>query len=169
MKVSLIAAVAVNGVIGRDNDLPWRIKDDMRFFRETTKGRTVITGRKNFEAMGRALPNRTNIVVTRQADYHAEGALAVGSIEAALGAARSSGETEAFVIGGAEIYKQALPYADTYYRTRVLSNVDGDVIFPPIAEAEWEVSELSTHPADADNEYAFVIERLRRLAPPASY
>ncbi len=169
MKVSLIAAVADNGVIGRNNDLPWRIQDDMRFFRETTRGHAVITGRKNFEAMGGALPKRDNYVVTRQPSYVAEGATVCPDVETALRAAEASGETEAFVIGGAQIYDLALPYAHTYYRTRVLAEVDGDTRFPSILESAWSATELSRHDADEQNEHPFIIERLDKRADPEPY
>ena len=162
MKVSLIAAVAQNGVIGRDNDLPWQIEDDMKFFRETTRGHVVVTGRKNFEAMGGPLPKRPNIVVTRDEKYLAKGAEVRGSVERALALAQSRGEQEAFVIGGAQIYELALPYAHQFYRTRVLADVPGDVTFPEFDESEWDVAELRRHAADERNEHPFVIEVMTR-------
>src|SRR5690606_4280878 len=119
MKVSLIAAVARNGTIGRDNELPWTIKDDMRFFVEKTKGHVVICGRKNFDAMGRPLPHRRNVVISRNPNLRIEGAEVVPSLEQAPLFAERLGEQEAFVIGGAEIYRLALPYAHVFYRTRV--------------------------------------------------
>ncbi len=166
MKISLIAAVAANRVIGRDNDLPWKIQDDMKFFRESTRGHVVITGRKNFEAMGGALPKRPNIVVTRNPEYVAEGARVCSSVEQALNLAESLGESEAFVIGGAEIYALALPYAHTYYRTRVLADVPGDTLFPEFDESEWDAQELRTQEANERNQHAFVIEALQRRSPP---
>src|SRR4051812_37670385 len=119
MLISLIAAVANNGVIGRNNALPWRIRDDMRFFMHKTLGHHVITGRKNYEAMGHPLPRRQNIVVTRDPAFLAECPV-VTSVPAALELARAAGEGEAFIIGGAQIYAVALPLADVFYRTRVL-------------------------------------------------
>ena len=165
MKVSLIAAVAENGVIGRAGALPWRIAADMRFFRRTTVGHYVVTGRKNYEAMGRPLPNRSNLVVSRSADYEALCPV-VPSVEAALRVALAAGETEAFVIGGAEIYRLALPYAHTYYRTRVLAKAEGDVYFPALDEAEWRGQVLLEHEADADNDHPFTIEELTRVREP---
>lgn len=162
MKVSLIAAVADNGVIGRDNDLPWKIKDDMRFFVEKTRGHVVIMGRRNFDSMGRPLPKRTNIVVSRNPALTLEGCLSTTSVEAALRLAEESGETEAYVIGGAGIYALALPYADCFYRTRVLASVPGDVFFPSFDEGEWDVTLLSSQQKSEENEHAFVIEELRR-------
>lgn len=163
MKIQLIAAVAENGVIGRNNDLPWKIRDDMRFFVRMTKGRTVITGRRNFEAAG-ALPKRHNIVVTRDRSFSApsENVSVVHGLDAAVELARQRGETEVFIIGGAEIYALALPLADVFYRTRVLAEVEGDVVFPAFDESEWELTVIDRHAADADNQHPFVIERLTR-------
>lgn len=162
MQVSLIAAIAENGVIGRNNDLPWRIRDDTRWFMHKTLGHHVITGRKNYEAMGRPLPRRTNVVVTRDREFHAPCPV-VTHLEQALHLARRAGEREAFVIGGAQIYALSLPFADTFYRTRVLAAVAGDVYFPEFDESEWRSQQLATHPANADNEYPFVVEELTRV------
>jgi dihydrofolate reductase len=169
VKVSLIAAVAENGVIGRDNDLPWKIKDDMRFFVRTTKGHTVVMGRLNFDAMGRPLPKRRNIVVSRGADYRAEGCEAVTSIEQALRLAEAAGEDEAFIIGGAQIYALAFPFADRFYRTRVLAEVPGDVVFPEIDVSEWKLTQLESGEISEENEHAFVVELLERQEPPQPF
>jgi dihydrofolate reductase len=166
MKVSLIAAVARNGVIGRNNQLPWRIRDDMRFFIEKTRGHHVITGRKNYEAMGAPLPKRPNIVVTRDPTFRAPCPVA-SSLEGALDLARAAGETEAFVIGGAQLYAAALPLADVFYRTRVLADVPGDVLFPAFDESQWVVHVEREHGADEFNEHAFIIETLTRRAEAA--
>lgn len=164
MKISLIAAVAQNGVIGRDNDLPWRIRDDTRFFMQKTLGHHVITGRRNYEAMGRPLPRRPNVVISKNPGFVADCPV-VPSLEAALTLAREAGETEAFVIGGAQIYAEALPIADVFYRTRVLAHVPGDVIFPAFDESEWDIRFESEHRADERNEFPFVIETLTRRHP----
>jgi len=164
MKVSLIAAVANNGVIGRNNQLPWRIRDDMRFFMQKTLGHHVITGRKNYEAMGRPLPRRPNIVVSRDPAFVAPCPV-VRSLGAALELVRGGGESEAFVIGGAQLYAEALPIADVFYRTRVLADVPGDVVFPAFVESEWDVRVDSQHAADESNEHPFVIETLTRRRP----
>lgn len=169
MRVSMIAAVAQNGVIGRDNTLPWRIKDDMRFFIDKTSGHAVITGRKNFDAMGKALPKRLNIVVTRDPSFSAPGVVVVGSVQAALQHAQTQNETEAFVIGGAQIYALALPYAHTFYRTRVLADVPGDITFPTFELEQWSVHEHLRHEQDERNEHAFVIEELSRKRAPAPF
>lgn len=162
MKISLIAAVAENGVIGRDNDLPWKVRDDMRFFVRTTKGHVVIMGRLNFEAMGKPLPNRRNIVVSRDENYVAEGCETTTSIEAALRLADDGGQEEAFVIGGAQIYALAFPYAHRFYRTRVFARVDGDVYFPDVSLDGWESHRLASGDKSEDNEHAFVIELFER-------
>ncbi len=168
MIVSLIAAVASNGVIGRHNALPWRIRDDMRFFMSKTTGHYVITGRKNYEAMGKPLPRRPNIVISRDSGFRAECPV-VRSLGEALALARAAGESEAFVIGGAQIYAEALPIADVFYRTRVLAEVPGDIFFPAFDQSQWDVTAEPVHPADEHNEHAFVIETLtrRRPGPPA--
>ena len=161
MKISLIAAVAANGVIGRDNALPWRLRDDLRFFVHKTLGHHVIMGRKNYAAIGHSLPRRPNIVISRNPDFRADCPV-VSSLERALELAREAGESEAFISGGAEIYALALPLADTFYRTRVLAAVPGDVSFPDFAAGEWAVRVESEHAANEHNEHPFVIETLTR-------
>jgi len=164
MKISLIAAVAQNGVIGRNNELPWRLRDDLRFFAQKTTGHHVILGRKNHASIGRCLPRRPNLVISRDPSYRADCPV-VPSLEQALRLALAAGESEAFVIGGAQIYALALPLAHTFYRTRVLADVPGDVFFPAFDESQWLVHEDSAHAADERNEYPFVIETLTRRAP----
>jgi dihydrofolate reductase len=161
MQISLIAAVAKNGVIGRDNALPWRLRDDLRFFMHKTLGHHVIMGRKNYAAIGHALPRRPNLVISRNPDFHADCPV-LQSLDQALDVARSAGESEAFIIGGVELYALALPLADTFYRTRVLAEVPGDVFFPVFDPTEWDVTVEQTQAADERNEFAFVIETLRR-------
>lgn len=161
MKISLIFAVAENGVIGRGNSLPWRLRDDLRFFVQKTQGHHVIMGRKQYESVGHSLPRRPNLVISRNPDFLADCPV-VPSLERALELARAAGESEAFVIGGGEIYALALPLADTLYRTRVLADVPGDVFFPRFDESEWQVRQLSEQAADERNEHAFVIEELTR-------
>jgi dihydrofolate reductase len=158
MIVSLVAAVAKNFVIGKNNGLPWRLPDDMKFFMETTKGHYVILGRKNFESLPhkfQPLPDRTNVVVTRQKDYKAHGALVVHSIEDALKVAEVNKESEVMVIGGSDIYTLALPMANRLYITEVNAEVEGDVYFPKFDKTEWtEISRLA-HPADERHVYSF--------------
>ena len=141
MKVSLIVAVSENGVIGKDNDLIWHLPKDMKFFKDTTMGHHVIMGRKNFESIPhkfRPLPNRTNIVITRQSDYKAEGSIVVNSVEESLEIAKKNGENEAFIIGGGQIYKLALEanLIDRIYLTKIHHSFDGDTFFPEL-NSDW--------------------------------
>ena len=155
-----------NRVIGRDNELPWHLPDEMRHFMRTTSGHPVIMGRKQFQAMGRALPKRTNIVMTRNRAFRAEGALVVADFDAALAAARADaaarGVDEIFVIGGAEIYSLALPSADRLYFTLIDADLDGDTWFPSFDENAWIEGSRESHPIDARHPYAFTIRILDR-------
>jgi dihydrofolate reductase len=158
MKVSLVAAVAENRVIGKNNDLPWHLPDDMKFFMEVTKGHYVILGRKNYESLPKKfkpLPNRINIIVTRQKDFDAPGCMVVHTMKEALAIARDNGEEEAMVIGGSEIYALALPSADRLYITEVKANVDGDVRFPDFDKKEWNEVSRITHEKDERHAFAF--------------
>lgn len=158
MIISLVAAVAKNFVIGKNNGLPWRLPDDMKFFMETTKGHYVILGRKNFESLPhkfKPLPDRTNVVVTRQKNYTAHGALIVHSIEDALKVAEVNKESEAMVIGGSDIYTLALPMANRLYITEVNAEVEGDVYFPKFDKSEWKEISRVPHPADERHVYSF--------------
>ena len=168
MRVSLIAAVAANGVIGKDNDLIWTLRDDMAFFKATTRGHHVIMGRKNWESIPerfRPLPGRPNVVLSRDAGYSAEGATTFSTLEAALDHARAAGEEEAFVIGGAQIYRLALEagVVDTMYLTHVDKAYEGDTWFPEFAAEEWQAQPLFRHVADERNEAAFEVRRYDRL------
>jgi dihydrofolate reductase len=158
MIISLVAAVAANGVIGKNNDLPWKLPDDMKFFMNTTKRHYVILGRKNYESLPskyKPLPERTNIVLTRQTGYHAPGCLLVNTIEEALKICAAGGESEAMVIGGAEIYELALPYAHRLYITEIKADVQGDVTFPRYNKNEWQETSRVAHAADDRHPYAF--------------
>jgi len=158
MVISIIAAVAKNGVIGKANDLPWRLPDDMKFFMETTSGHHVIMGRKNYDSLPpkfKPLANRTNIVVTRQKDFTANGCVVVHDLNDGIQLAKKGGEKELLVMGGAEIYKVALPITDILYLTEIETEIEGDTFFPEWNKNEWkEISRLH-HPADAKHKYAF--------------
>ena len=159
MKVSLIVAVSENRVIGKNNDLIWHLPTDMKFFKETTIGHHVIMGRKNFESIPhkfRPLPERTNIIITRQTDYHAEECFVVNSIQAALKIAKENNDSEPFVIGGGEIYKLALnqDLIDKIYLTRVYNTFEGDTFFPELEEC-WKETERIDHLADERHEYNY--------------
>lgn len=167
MIVSLIAAHARNRAIGKNNDLPWRLPNDMRYFMETTQGHCVIMGRKNYESLPhkyRPLANRTNIVVTRQSNFEALGCVVVHSFADALQEAKQRNETEVFVIGGAEIYTQALPVADRLYLTEIDAAVEGDNFFPVVDYAAYKEVSRKHHAADVKHAYAFdfvIYERVR--------
>lgn len=169
MIVSLIAAVAENGVIGRDGDLPWQIRDDMRFFVRTTKGHCVITGRRNFDAMGKALPGRRNLIISRDAQLKRPSAETFVRVQDALVAAERGGEEEAFVIGGAEIYSLAFPFASRVYLTTVLADVPGDTHFPAFDRTQFTVTELLRGERDEHNEHPFVVHLLARIEAPEPY
>ena len=168
MIVSAIAAVAENGVIGRDGDLPWHLPDDLRFFQQTTRGHHVITGRRNYESIPpkyRPLKDRVNIVVTRSRGYEAPGAVVTHSLDGALAHAREHGETEAFIIGGGQIYHEAFDrkLVDRIYLTRVHAQVEGDTRFPVMEAGVWSEILREEHPADERHAHAFSIVILERI------
>jgi len=152
MRVSLIVAMAANRVIGRGNALPWRLPADLKRFKQLTMGKAIIMGRRTWESIGRPLSGRTMIVVTRRGDYAPQGVLVTPSLDEALGLAAGapgSGD-EAFVIGGAEIFREALPRAGRLYLTRIDADFEGDVLFPEFNEAEWTlVSEERHEPGES--------------------
>ena len=159
MKVSLIVAVANNGVIGKDNDLIWHLPNDMKFFKQTTTAHHVIMGRKNFESITerfRPLPNRTNVIITRNSDYKAEGCVVVNSVEQALEVAKQNGDKEPFIIGGGQIYKLALEanLVDKIYLTKVHHAYDGDTFFPELGN-DWKEVERIDCKADEKHAHAY--------------
>lgn len=168
MRVSLIAAVAANGVIGRNNDLPWSLPADQRLFQKLTLGHTLIIGRRTWESFGYPLPGRQIVVLTRQPGWHPEGQSeetgveVAGSLDEALARAREAGDTEAFVAGGTEIFREALPLADRIYLTRVEAEVPGDTYFPAFDAAGWKIVEEDHHEADADHSFPFTFQILER-------
>lgn len=156
MIISIIVAVSENNIIGKDNSLIWHLPSDMKYFKEKTTGHCVITGRKNYESIPekfRPLPNRSNIVVTRQKDYLAPGAIIVGSIEDAIRKAKQMGDKEVFIIGGAEIYKQSMHLADKLYVTKIHHSFDGDASFPEIDTNIWKETKRVDFKADEKNKY----------------
>jgi dihydrofolate reductase len=158
MIISLIAALTKNRVIGKNNDLPWYLPDDMKFFMQTTKGHHTIMGRKNYESIPekfRPLPNRTNIVITHQPSFKAPGCIVVNSIERGLDISRNNGERETFVIGGAEIYRLGMPYAKRLYLTEIDAVIEGDTFFPDVDQNEWHEVSRKNHPADERHPYSF--------------
>lgn len=163
VRVSLIAAMAENRVIGVNNTLPWRLPADLKHFRRLTTGHHVIMGRRNYESIGKPLPDRTNIVVTRNPDYRAPGCLVKHSLEDALTAVR--GDPEIFVIGGAEIYRQALDRADRLYLTLVHARIQGDTYFPPFDEKLWRETGRERHEPDEKNLHACTFLVYDRIKP----
>ena len=166
MTVSLIVAVSENKVIGKDNDLVWHLQVDMKFFKDTTKNHFVIMGRRNYESIPhkyRPLPNRTNVIVTRQKKYDAEGCLVFNSIETAIEEARKTGDDEPFIIGGGQIYKYALDnnLVDRVYLTRVHAEIEGDTFFEDLDES-WKEVYSNAHPADEKHPYAFTFQTFER-------
>jgi dihydrofolate reductase len=162
MVVSLIVATSENDVIGKDNDLIWHLPKDMKFFKDTTKNHFVIMGRKNFESIPhkyRPLPNRTNVVVTRQTNYNAQGCLVLHSIEEALQKAKEAGDSEPFIIGGGQIYRLALDnnLIDRVYLTRIHKYYEGDTFFPNLGP-EWKLIESDKHLADDKHECDYTFE-----------
>ena len=164
MKISLVAALSRNRVIGARGAIPWRLPDDQRFFKELTSGHCLVMGRATFESIGRLLPGRTTVILSRRPDYEVAGATVVPDLDAALELARARGEQEVFVVGGAAVYAAALPRADRLYLTRVDAVVEGDVFFPDFEQAEpgFELVEERLHPADARHAHAFTIQRWER-------
>ena len=159
MTISLIVAMDEGSLIGRQNQLPWRLPDDLKHFRRLTLGKTVLMGRKTFQSMGKALDGRTNWVVTRDPAFSAEGCRVFSDLESAVAAHR---EGELMVIGGAEIFRETLPLAHRIYLTRVHARLEGDVRFPELALKNWRVTERAEHAADARHAHAFTFETLER-------
>ena len=175
MRVSLIAAVATNGVIGRDNDLPWSLPADQRLFQKLTMGHTLVIGRRTWESFSTPLPGRRIVVVTRRPGWRpeglpegTEGVEAAVSLGEALERARAAGDTEAFVAGGTEIFREALPQADRIYLTRVEAEVPGDTYFPDFDVSGWKIIEEEHYEADADHSFSFTFQVLERPSPPRS-
>ncbi len=162
MKISLIAAMADNGVIGIENRLPWNLPGDMKWFRENTLGKPIIMGRKTFDSIGQALPGRSNIIVTRNSDFKADNCVVVNDVDAALAAAGDVDEV--MVIGGASFYEQTLPLADRLYLTLVHAQIEGDSWFPKVDFTQWCEKERRDFFADEKNPYNYsvaIFERLR--------
>ncbi len=154
MIVSLIAALDEAGGIGRDGTLPWHLRSDLKRFKRITMGHTLVMGRKTYDSIGKALPGRTNIVITRNPLFEAPGCLLARSLKSALEMAQESAEEEVFIIGGGQIFLQALGFADRIYLTRVHTVTESQVFFPPISWADWDIVEQETLPASEYDEFA---------------
>lgn len=158
MIISFIVAASENNVIGKNNKLPWYLPTDMKYFKNVTWGMPVVMGRKSFEALGEALKGRTNIVVTRNKNWKANGIQAVQSIDQAITLAAQTDAKEIFIIGGGEIFRAALPSADRIYLTRVHENFDGDAFFPELNEEDWKLVSSRECSPDEKNSYALSFE-----------
>ena len=171
VRIAMIAGVAENGVIGSDQTIPWRVPSDMAFFKKTTMGKPIVMGRKQFETVGKPLPGRTNIVITRQRDYQPEGVLVFHDVETALAEAgkiaEADGVDEIMIIGGGELYAQLMARADRLYITHIDLSPSGDVRFPAIAPEQWTVidlPEVAPSPRDEATYRVKVYERRRDAA-----
>ncbi|MDG4596069.1 MAG: type 3 dihydrofolate reductase [Candidatus Contendobacter sp.] len=158
--LALIAALARNRVIGRDNRLPWRLTADLRFFKRTTMGKPLLMGRRTWESIGRPLPGRRMIVLSRDPDYQAPGCMVARSLDEAVELAGAVPEIMA--IGGAALYRQTLPLAERLYLTRVEADVPGDVWFPEWNEGDWRLAWEESYPADRDHAWPYRFQRWER-------
>jgi dihydrofolate reductase len=161
--LALVAAVARNGVIGAKNALPWRLPDDLRHFRALTTGHAIVMGRRTWESIGRALPGRQNLVVSARPGYRADGAEVAPTLESAL--ARVALPPPAFCIGGGELYRAALPLAETLHLTEIDRDFDGDARFPPFDRASWRETERIPGRLDGPDGFAYAFVTYRRVAP----
>lgn len=165
-RLSIIVAADARGGIGRRGGLPWHLPEDLRRFKALTLGKPIVMGRRTWDSIGRPLPGRRSLVVSRQPGFAPDGAEVFASLEAALRAAQGAAET--CVIGGAEIYRQALPHAAVLHLTRVHAAVEADTFFPPLDAAEWEEVAREDRPADGRHAYPYSFLTLQRVSRPAS-
>jgi dihydrofolate reductase len=158
MVVSTIVATAKNNVIGKDNDIPWYLPADLKYFKKTTLNHHIIMGRNCYESIGKPLPKRTNMVLTRNPFYIVSNCYVLHSLEEALQIAEENGEEEAFIIGGAQIYELGMKYSNKLYLTEVDLEVEGDIIFPKLNMDEWELLSEEAHQADEKNEHNYTFK-----------
>ena len=159
MKISIVVAIGANNAIGKDNQLLWRLPNDLKHFKQITSGHTIIMGRKTYYSVGKPLPNRRNIVITRQ-NINIEGCEVVNSLDAALGLCAN--EPEIFIVGGAEIYKQAIHVTNCIYLTIVHQSFEGDTYFPEIKADDWKESEREDHQPDEKHQFSYSFITLER-------
>lgn len=167
MRLSILVAVSENSVIGRDGGLPWRLSGDLKRFKQLTMGHTIIMGRRTWESIGRPLPGRRMVVVSRQEEYKTgvDGVQVVQSLDEAIRMAEQLGDVEAFVVGGAELYREALGRADRLHLTHVLGDIDGDTLFPDVDWNNWRLLESIKQPADDKNDYPSEFQVYERSEP----
>lgn len=159
--LSIVVALTENNVIGNGNALPWRMSDDLKRVKALTMGHHLIMGRKTYESIGRPLPGRTTVIITRQTDFKAEGCTVVSSLKEAIEVSKQ--DTEAFIFGGGEIFQQALPLADRLYVTRIHTVISGDTHFPDIDPSTWKLVDQKEFPADEKNQFACSVITYERL------
>ncbi|HDC4321493.1 type 3 dihydrofolate reductase [Aeromonas hydrophila] len=162
MMISMIAAMAHDRVIGLDNQMPWHLPADLAHFKRVTLGKPVLMGRKTFESIGRPLPGRRNLVISRNPDYRADGVEVIDSVDAALALLAGSDVAELMVIGGGHLYGQLLPRADRLYLTRIDLAVEGDTRFPAFDEGDWLCIEREPHQPDEKNPHSYCFETWQR-------
>ena len=153
MTLAIIVATDLNGLIGKDNDLPWRLSADLRYFRQITMGKPIIMGRRTHESIGRPLPGRENIIITSDQGYQAEGCTVMHSLQSAL--QHCEQYQEVMIMGGASLYQQCLPLADKIYLTQVDAELSGDTWFPEWDKTQWQCISQQDHPADENNDYPY--------------
>jgi dihydrofolate reductase len=158
--ISAVVAMARDGIIGRDNAMPWHLPDDLKRFKALTMGKPMLMGRKTFEAIGKPLPGRTSLVLTRDPSWQAKGVIAVRSVDEAL--QKAGNVPELCVVGGAEIYKLTLPITHRIHLTRIHATIPGDAVFPPLDTSEWRETERIEHPTDDRHAYAMTFSTLER-------
>jgi dihydrofolate reductase len=163
MIISLIVAADELNGIGKNNDLLCHLPADLKYFKQTTSGHHIAMGRKTYESIGRPLPNRTNIIISRDENYKAEGCITVNSLANAIQQAETNHETELFITGGGTIYEQALPLAHRVYLTRIHAKLDADTFFPALSPAEWKLTTESKNVADEKNPYAYSFQVYERI------
>ena len=163
MTISAIVAISKNRVIGNENDIPWYLPADLKYFKKTTLNHPIIMGRNTFQSIGKPLPKRANIVLTRNPFFIASGCLITHSLEQALELAFDHEDEEVFIIGGGQIYELALPYLDKIYLTEVDLEVPGEVFFPILPDDEWKEVAAEAHQADEKNEYAYTFKIYTRI------
>lgn len=162
MKISAIVAASSNNAIGKNNDMPWHMPADLKHFKSITSGHHIIMGRKNYQSIGRPLPNRTNVIITSNRQFYAAGCKIVHSLEDALTIAHEARETEAFIIGGGSIYDLAMPVIDKIYFTEIHAQIEGDVFFPTLSEERWTCVQEEFHPADQKNPFDYTFKIFQR-------
>ena len=160
-QITLIVAAAENNAIGKNNQMPWHLPNDFKYFKKNTLGHSVVMGRKTFESIGKPLIDRRNIILTRNLNYTHEDVDVANSVQEVLNYCRD--EREIFIIGGAEIYKQTLPFANTVLLTRVHTNIDGDAYFPELLDHEWKLVRAERHEKDDKHAYNYTFEVYERI------